>query len=84
MPATVTKVTGPLSYIVRTMDNQEWRRHKNQLQVRHIPDTQCSQNGIDDEFVTRNPIAESPTSQYIITLIDTLSYVYITVCFGFN
>ena len=65
MPATVKKVTGPLSYIVRTMDNQEWRRHKNQLRVRHIPDTQCSpQNGIEDDLphlIPRNPIAESPT-----------------------
>ena len=38
MPATVVKITGPLSYVVKTTDNLEWQRHKNQLRIRHIPD----------------------------------------------
>ena len=41
IPAPIIKITGPLSYVVKTIDNLEWRRHKNQLRACHIADDVC-------------------------------------------
>ena len=73
MPATVIKITGPLSYIVKTTDNLEWQRHKNQLRIRHTPDDRCQLRDKDDfdNFplpmdLPQNPENLSRTSSQVI------------------
>lgn len=45
--ATVSQITGPLSYVVRLNDGSTMRRHVDQLRLRHTPDEPLDSNIAD-------------------------------------
>ncbi|XP_019855513.1 PREDICTED: uncharacterized protein LOC109584274 [Amphimedon queenslandica] len=57
IPVTVVKVTGPVSYIVKTTDGIEFRRHVDQLRYRspHCEPPAPDDVDLDDDWVVYSP-----------------------------
>lgn len=58
IPGVISKVTGPLSYVITTLEGLEWRRHVDHLKTR-FPDIEEQHKEDDDDWVLMNRRNES-------------------------